>query len=162
MDPKLSTTHTCSCGDPWCKFGMEELKVENEKQEDILMKINDVVFGEVYERTFEKLPEEIEELKLFNEWGKTATLKWNDELALNKKLKEEIEKLKEEKTVLRRNYAKLHYKTHRPVTEDQVIDYSSEESVSDSEEEIEYVGPLTVAELSDSLVYRNRNSDTLP
>jgi len=80
----------------------------------------------------DSLQEENEELKLFNEWGKSATLKWNDELALNKKLKEEIEKLKEEIEELK-------------------------ESVSDSEEEyIEYVGSqeeqnarLTVAELSD-------------
>jgi hypothetical protein len=34
------------------------------------------------------LEEEKKELELFNEWGKTATLKWNEELIKNKKLKE--------------------------------------------------------------------------
>jgi hypothetical protein len=41
------------------------------------------------------LQEEIEELKQFNEWNKTATLKWNDELQKNKILEEELEKWKE-------------------------------------------------------------------
>jgi hypothetical protein len=39
--------------------------------------------------------EQMETLEQENEWGKSATLKWNDELEKNKKLQEENEKMKD-------------------------------------------------------------------
>ena len=38
--------------------------------------------------------EEIEKLELFHEWNKSATLKWNEEVEVNRRLKEEIEEHK--------------------------------------------------------------------
>ena len=38
--------------------------------------------------------EEIEKLELFHEWNKSSTLKWNEEVEVNRRLKEEIKKMK--------------------------------------------------------------------
>ena len=38
--------------------------------------------------------EEIEKMHLFHEWNKSATLKWNEEVEVNRRLKEEIEEHK--------------------------------------------------------------------
>ena len=80
------------------------------------------------------LKEENEELKLISEWGKSATLKWNDELALNKKLKEENEKLKTELEKLKVDFNEIE-ELHK-----QYENSSSEEEDEDNLYECLYCG----------------------
>ncbi len=45
---------------------------------------------------FKNLKEENEKLQQYNEWGKSATLKWNESLIVIEKLKQEKQELKDE------------------------------------------------------------------
>ena len=73
---------------------MKELEGEIE----VLQKEVSIINSEEMENEekIAQLQKENEELKLFHEWNKSATLKWNDEKQKNEKLQKEIDEIKKE------------------------------------------------------------------
>ena len=61
-----------------------------------LYKFIDIFDNEKLLIDFKNLKEENEKLQQYNEWGKSATLKWNESLIVIEKLKQEKQELKDE------------------------------------------------------------------